>query len=95
MIGKAKKNLIVADMSVNVGGGRLYVRNKIVFFTPSLPLLYNTYILTFTKMQNVLKHKNMYLEGFQVILNLFPSKTYVLDHSEFTDLHIEKLLKKI
>ena len=37
-------------------------------------------------MQNVLKRKNMFLEGFQVILN--PSKSFVLDHSETIDMHI-------
>ena len=42
-------------------------------------------------MQNVLKRKNMYLEGFQVILNYFPSKSYILDHSESIDMLIEKL----
>ena len=31
-------------------------------------------------MQNVMKRKNMYLEGFQVILNFYHSKSYVLDH---------------
>ena len=42
-------------------------------------------------MQKVLKRKNMYLEGFQVIFNFnFPSKSCVLDHSENIDVHIEK-----
>ena len=40
-------------------------------------------------MQNVLKRKNVYLEGFQVILNL-PPKPYVLDQSESIDMHIER-----
>ena len=34
-------------------------------------------------MHNVLKRKNMYLEGFQVILNLFTQNTS--DHSESND----------
>ena len=42
-------------------------------------------------MQNVLKRKIMYWERFQVILEIFPSKSYVLDHSESIDMHIEKL----
>ena len=29
-------------------------------------------------MQNILKRNNMYLEGFQVILHFFHSKSYVL-----------------
>ena len=34
-------------------------------------------------MQNVLKRKNMHLEGFQVrYLNFFSSKSYFLDHFE-------------
>ena len=42
-------------------------------------------------MHKVLKRKNMYLEGFQVIFNFnFPSKSCVLDHSENIDVHIEK-----
>ena len=39
--------------------------------------------------KDVLKRENMFLEGFQVILNFF-SKSYVLDHPESNDLHIEK-----
>ena len=39
-------------------------------------------------MQNVLKRKNMYLAGFQVILNFCPSKSYVLGHSESIDMHV-------
>ena len=31
---------------------------------------------------------------WEVILNFFPSKTYVLDHIEFTDLHIQIIKKK-
>ena len=41
-------------------------------------------------MQNVLKHKDMYLEGFQAIFSL--SFSFVLDHSEFIDTHIETRL---
>ena len=44
-------------------------------------------------MHNVLKHKNMYLEGFQFILHFF-SQSYVLDHFESIDWHIEKELRK-
>ena len=35
-------------------------------------------------MHNVLKRKNMYLEV------IFPSKSYVLNHSESIDMHFEK-----
>ena len=41
-------------------------------------------------MQNVLKRKNMNMEGFQFIFIFFPS-IYILDHSESVDMHIEKL----
>ena len=39
-------------------------------------------------MQNVLKCKNMYLEGFQVILNFFHQNKYQ-NHSESIYKHIE------
>ena len=39
------------------------------------------------KMQNVLKRKNRYLEGFQV--DFFPLKSYVSDHSESIDINNE------
>ena len=45
-------------------------------------------------MQNVLKRKNIYLEGFQIILNFSPSKSYDLDHSESINKLIENLFKK-
>ena len=46
-------------------------------------------------MQNVLKRKDMYLEGFQANLFwMFSSKSYVLDHSESFHMHIEKLREK-
>ena len=57
----SKKNLIVADMSVKGGRGQPPVRNSRCFF-----------FFKEKKMQNVLKHKNMYLEGFQVISYFFP-----------------------
>ena len=45
-------------------------------------------------MQNVLKSKICIFEGFRVIL-IFYLKSYVLDHSESTDMHIEELCKHV
>ena len=45
-------------------------------------------------MQNVLKRKNMYLEGFLVILHLFPQIHRRVYHSESIDMHINKNDKK-
>ena len=45
-------------------------------------------------MQNVLKSKICICEGFRVIL-IFSLKSYVLDHSESTDMHIEELCKHV
>ena len=45
-------------------------------------------------MQNVLRRKNMYLEGLKVILFLFFSKSYVSDHSESIDIAYRKMVKK-
>ena len=43
-------------------------------------------------MLNILKRKNIYLEGFQFFF--FSSKSYVLYYSESIKMHIEKLFKK-
>ena len=43
-------------------------------------------------MQNVLKRKNMYLEGFKVILNFFP-QPYFLYHSESIGYAYRKMIK--
>ena len=40
-------------------------------------------------MQNVLKRKNMYLEGFKVILNFFP-QPYFYTILNLLDMHIGK-----
>ena len=45
-------------------------------------------------MQNDLRGKIMYLEGFQVILNVFTSTSYVFEHSKSNDMHIKKKKKK-
>ena len=43
-------------------------------------------------MQNVLKSKNMYLEGLCEILEFFLSKLYVLDHSKSIDMQMKKFI---
>ena len=46
-------------------------------------------------MQNVLKRKNVYSEGFQVILYFFPQNHMIyIEHSKSFHMHIEILLKK-
>ena len=44
-------------------------------------------------MQNVLKRENMYLDGFQLILN-FPLKIIFFKPFESIDMHIENDFKK-
>ena len=68
-------------MSVNGGGGG--------GSTP-FPQQNRFFFLKEKKMPNILKCKDMYVEGFQVILNLYLLNTYILDHSESIDMHIEK-----
>ena len=46
-------------------------------------------------MQNVLRRKIMYLEGFQVILNVFTSTSYVFEHSKSNDMHIKNEKEKM
>ena len=64
------------------GGGSTLSATKIVSFVKE------------KKMQNVLKSKICIFEGFRVIL-IFSLKSYVLDHSESTDMHIEELCKHV
>ena len=45
-------------------------------------------------MQNVLKRKNLYLEGSKVFFEFYPSKPKVLDHFESIDMHLEKIINK-
>ena len=45
-------------------------------------------------MLNVLKSKIRILEECRFILDFFSLKSYVLDHSESIDMHIEKIIKK-
>ena len=75
---KGRRKKIVEDMSVKGGGGGSTRCLQLIFFA------------TLKEKKNVLKRKNMYLKGFQVILNFFPSKSNVLDLSESIDMHIER-----
>ena len=45
-------------------------------------------------MQNDLRGKIMYLEGFQVILNVFTSTSYVFEHSKSNYMQIKNDKKK-
>ena len=64
-----KKDLVVTDMSRRgTGGVNPLSATKICV----------VYLKEKNIMQNILKRNNMYLEGFQVILHFFHSKSYVL-----------------
>ena len=71
-IGKGvnKKSLLFADMSTNGGGVNPLSTTKISCF-----------FFQDNKMKNVLKRKNMCLEGIQGFLIFFLSKSYVLDYA--------------
>ena len=75
--GKAKKNLIVADMSPN-GGGVNYLSVTIFFF------------LTGGKDVECSEMKKYVSGMISSYFEFVPSKSYVLDHSEYIDMHIEK-----
>ena len=76
--GVNKKHLFFVDMSEKRGGGEVNLSvTRIYFFIQE-------------KMHNVLKRKKLYFGRISFYIEFFLSKSYVLDHSESIDMHIEK-----